>query len=80
MCPRIFNEDGTFAENGGCTKPAKQDAELTSHQVVTDVKRARCGSRFRFRSSSWTGPPSTSRSCGADDCLPWPSGAVRTTR
>ena len=36
---RLFNEDGTFAENGGCTKPTKQDADLTNHQVVTDVKR-----------------------------------------
>ncbi len=35
---RLFNEDGTFAENGGCTKPANQDADLTNHQVVTDVK------------------------------------------
>ncbi|NNL35216.1 MAG: hypothetical protein HKP35_05315 [Silicimonas sp.] len=36
---RLFNEDGTFAENGGCTKPTKQDADLTNHQMVTDVKR-----------------------------------------
>ena len=36
---RLFDEDGTFAENGGCTKPANQDADLTNHQVVTDVKR-----------------------------------------
>lgn len=35
---RIFNEDGSFAHNGGCTKPTKQDADLTNHQVVTDVK------------------------------------------
>lgn len=35
---RLFNEDGTFAENGGCTKPLKQDADLTNHTVVTDVK------------------------------------------
>jgi len=36
---RLFNEDGSFAENGGATKPTKQDADLTTHQVVTDVKR-----------------------------------------
>jgi hypothetical protein len=36
---RIFNEDGSFAENGGCTKPTKQDADLTTHQMVTDVKQ-----------------------------------------
>ncbi len=35
---RLFNEDGSFAENGGCTKPANQDADLTNHTVVTDVK------------------------------------------
>ena len=36
---RIFNEDSSFAEGGGATKPAKQDADLTCHQMVTDVKR-----------------------------------------
>ena len=35
---RLFNEDGSFAENGGCTKPTKQDADLTTHQMVADVK------------------------------------------
>ena len=35
---RLFNEDGSFAESGGCTKPAKQDADLTTHQLVADVK------------------------------------------
>ena len=36
---RLFNEDGSFADNGGCTKPAKQDADITNHQMVTDVAR-----------------------------------------
>jgi hypothetical protein len=36
---RLFNEDGTFAENGGCTKPTLQDADLTNYQTVTDVSR-----------------------------------------
>ncbi|MDX8339040.1 C45 family peptidase [Draconibacterium sp. IB214405] len=35
---RIFNPDGSFAENGGATKPAKQDADLTNYQMVCDVK------------------------------------------
>lgn len=35
---RLFNENGSFAQNGGCTKPTKQDADLTTHQMVTDVK------------------------------------------
>ncbi|MBY6210353.1 hypothetical protein KUV95_02210 [Microbulbifer agarilyticus] len=34
---RLFNDDGTFANNGGSTKPIKQDADLTTHQMVTDV-------------------------------------------
>ena len=33
----IFNEDGTFKNNGGCTKPTKQDADKTTHQMVTDI-------------------------------------------
>ena len=36
---RLFNEDGSFAEQDGATKPANQDADLTNHTVVTDVKR-----------------------------------------
>ncbi len=36
---RLFNEDGSFAENGGATKPTNQDADLTNHTMVTDVKR-----------------------------------------
>ena len=31
----LFNEDGTFREGGGATKPTKQDADLTDHQMVT---------------------------------------------
>lgn len=31
----LFNDDGTFRENGGVTKPTKQDADLTDHQIVT---------------------------------------------
>ena len=33
----IFNKDGTFMKNGGCTKPTKQDADQTTHQMVTDI-------------------------------------------
>lgn len=36
---RLFNEDGSFAENGGSTKPTKQDADLTNYQMVTDLSR-----------------------------------------
>ena len=34
---RLFNEDGSFKENGGCTKPALQDADLTNYQTVFDI-------------------------------------------
>jgi hypothetical protein len=34
---RLFNEDGTFKKNGGATKPTTQDADLTCHQMVTDL-------------------------------------------
>jgi len=36
---RLFNPDGTFAKNGGATKPTKQDADLTNYQTVCDVKQ-----------------------------------------
>ncbi|MGI9517349.1 MAG: C45 family autoproteolytic acyltransferase/hydrolase [Pirellulaceae bacterium] len=35
----LFNLDGTFRENGGPTKPTKQDADVTCHQIVTDLKQ-----------------------------------------
>ncbi|PWJ38530.1 C45 family autoproteolytic acyltransferase/hydolase [Sediminitomix flava] len=34
---RLFNEDDSFKENGGCTKPALQDADLTVYQTVFDI-------------------------------------------
>jgi hypothetical protein len=33
----LFNDDGTFKENGGATKPKKFDADITVHQIVTDL-------------------------------------------
>lgn len=39
MDMRLINEDGSFNEGGGATKPTNQDADLTNHQMVTDVKR-----------------------------------------
>lgn len=41
MDMRLFNEDGSLVENGGCTKPTTQDADQTTHQMVTDVSRGR---------------------------------------
>ncbi len=34
---RLFNEDGSLKENGGCTKPTQQDADQTTHQMVADT-------------------------------------------
>ena len=36
-CLAVFNKDGTFKEDGGATKPTKIDADLTVHQIVTDL-------------------------------------------
>lgn len=33
----IFNKDGSLKKKGGCTKPTKQDADQTTHQIVTDI-------------------------------------------
>jgi hypothetical protein len=35
----LFNADGTFAENGGATKPTVQDSDSTNYQTVVDVQR-----------------------------------------
>src|SRR5210317_1289993 len=35
----LFNEDGTFKKNGGATKPKKFDADITVHQIVTDLSK-----------------------------------------
>ena len=34
----LFNDDGTFKENGGATKVKKIDADITVHQIVTDLR------------------------------------------
>ena len=35
----LFDADGNFLENGGCTKPTLQDADSTNYQTVFDVQR-----------------------------------------
>jgi hypothetical protein len=35
----LFNEDGTLAENGGCTKLTVRHADLTVYQTVTDLSQ-----------------------------------------
>lgn len=33
----LYNEDGSFKENGGVTKPTNQDVDLTNYQIVADL-------------------------------------------
>ncbi len=33
----LYNEDGSFKENGGVTKPTNQDVDLTNYQTVADL-------------------------------------------
>lgn len=37
----LFDSEGGFAQNGGCTKPTKIDADSTVYQTVCDVARRR---------------------------------------
>ena len=49
----LFNEDDSFKENGGCTKPTKQDADLTNYQMVNDIAAMKtylkCPTRTEWR-------------------------------
>lgn len=33
----LYNQDGSFKENGGVTKPTNQDVDLTNYQTVADL-------------------------------------------
>lgn len=33
----LYNQDGSFKENGGVTKPTNQDVDLTNYQIVTNL-------------------------------------------
>ncbi|WP_153916006.1 C45 family autoproteolytic acyltransferase/hydolase [Shewanella sp. TC10] len=35
----LYNEDGSFKEHGGVTKPTNQDVDLTNYQVVSDLNK-----------------------------------------
>ena len=53
---RLFNEDRSFAKNGGCTKPTKQDADLTNYQILTDLSRRQIWLKVPFPGyfADWT--------------------------
>jgi len=50
---RLFNEDGTFKENGGVTKPSKQDADLTNFQMVSDLSNLEVWLKVPPRQTDW---------------------------
>lgn len=50
---RLFNEDGTFRENGGATKPSKQDADLTNYTIVADLKNSQLWVRLPPTNGDW---------------------------
>ena len=49
----LFNEDGTFKEGGGSTKPTKLDADLTNYTMVNDIASMKtwlkCPTRTEWR-------------------------------
>ncbi|GAL15660.1 hypothetical protein JCM19233_6682 [Vibrio astriarenae] len=49
----LYNEDGTFKENGGVTKPTNQDVDLTNYQVVTDLKEMNFSIKLPALGENW---------------------------
>lgn len=49
----LFNEDGTFKEHGGATKPKNQDVDLTNYQVVTDLHDMHMSIKLPVLSHEW---------------------------
>ena len=54
---RLFNEDGTFMENGGPTKPEVLDVDLTNYQTVCDLKNKKMWIKVPLQKYyvEWTG-------------------------
>ena len=49
----LFNEDGSFRENGGPTKPKKQDADLTNYTIAADLKNLQLWVRLPPSNGDW---------------------------
>ncbi len=49
----LFNEDGSFRENGGPTKPKKQDADLTNYTIAADLNNLQLWVRLPPSSGDW---------------------------
>ena len=49
----LFNEDGSFRENGGPTKPKKQDVDLTNYTIVADLNNLQLWLRLPPSNGDW---------------------------
>ena len=49
----LFNEDGSFRENGGPTKPKKQDADLTNYTIAADLNNLQLWVRLPPSHGEW---------------------------
>ena len=49
----LFNEDGSFRENGGPTKPTKQDADLTNYSIAADLNNLQLWVRLPPSNGDW---------------------------
>ncbi|KUJ73291.1 C45 family autoproteolytic acyltransferase/hydolase [Ruegeria profundi] len=49
----LFNEDGSFRENGGPTKPKKQDADLTNYTIAADLNNLQLWVRLPPSNGEW---------------------------
>ena len=49
----LFNEDGSFRENGGPTKPKKQDADLTNYTIAADLNNLQLWIRLPPSNGEW---------------------------
>jgi hypothetical protein len=49
----LFNEDGSFRENGGPTKPKKQDADITNYSIAADLNNLQLWVRLPPSGGDW---------------------------
>ena len=49
----LFNEDGTFRENGGPTKPTKLDVDLTNYSIAADLNNLQLWVRLPPSNGDW---------------------------
>ena len=49
----LFNEDGSFREGGGPTKPKKQDADITNYTIAADLENLQLWVRLPPSNGDW---------------------------